>query len=185
MKRHYYISSDLDDLEKVEQELEARGFTTPQIHVLSLNDADVAKREHLNDVEAVLRKDVVNGTIVGAIIGAVAATAVLMFAHFSGLPEKATWVPFIFLAIIVLGFCTWEGGLFGIQEPHKHFKRFHKQLKQGQHVFFVDTKADQESILAEVVNSHPRLHEAGIGTSRPALVIWWNGRWKRFMKTMP
>ncbi|MCV6604243.1 MAG: NAD/FAD-utilizing enzyme [Porticoccaceae bacterium] len=185
MKRHYYISSDLDDLENIERELESQGFTTPQIHVLSLNDADVAKRDNLNDVEAVLRKDVVNGTIVGAIIGVLAATVVLLVAHLSGLPEKATWMPFIFLAIIVLGFCTWEGGLFGIQEPHKHFKRFQKQLKQGHHVFFVDTRPDQESILASVVGNHPRLHDAGIGSARPALVIWWNSRWKRFMKTMP
>ncbi|MGS2722529.1 NAD/FAD-utilizing enzyme [Porticoccus sp. GXU_MW_L64] len=185
MKRHYYISSDLDDLENVEQELEAQGFTTPQIHVLSLNDADVAKHEHLNEVEAVLRKDVVNGTIIGAVIGLLAATVVLLLAHSSNLPEQTTWVPFIFLAIIVLGFCTWEGGLFGIQEPHKQFKRFQKQLQDGQHVFFVDTKPEQETVLDQVVNRHPRLCDAGIGSSTPALVIWWRNKFSWFMKSMP
>lgn len=185
MKRHYYISDDLDDLENVEEELELQGITTPQIHVLSLNDADVAQHEHLNEVEAVLRKDVVHGTIVGAIIGLVAATVVLLVANFTGWPEKTTWVPFIFLAVVVLGFCTWEGGLFGIQEPHKQFKRFQKQLQAGQHVFFVDVSAGQEPILANVVNRHPRLKDAGIGASRPALVIWWSNRWKAFMKSMP
>ena len=35
MLRHYYISDDLDDLEAVELELEGKGVSTPQIHVLS------------------------------------------------------------------------------------------------------------------------------------------------------
>ncbi|WIO73488.1 NAD/FAD-utilizing enzyme [Porticoccaceae bacterium LTM1] len=185
MKRHYYISDDLDDLDKVEEELEKQGFSTPQIHVLSLDDANVAQHEHLNEVEAVLRKDVVHGTIVGAIIGLILAAVVLIIAHNTGLPEKTTWVPFIFLSIIVLGFCTWEGGLFGIQEPHKQFKRFQKQLKTGQHVFFVDANKEQEEVLQAVVNEHPRLRDAGIGHSRPAIVIWWNGIWKRFIRSMP
>ena len=41
MKRHYFISDDLDDLERIEEELEQRGINTPQIHVLSKDDAAV------------------------------------------------------------------------------------------------------------------------------------------------
>jgi hypothetical protein len=41
MKRQYYISSDLADLKLVEQELKSEGLFTPQILVLSANDADV------------------------------------------------------------------------------------------------------------------------------------------------
>ncbi|MFT7496839.1 MAG: hypothetical protein ACI9V8_001739, partial [Urechidicola sp.] len=35
MKRHYYISDDLDDLDRIEQELESSGVHKPQIHVFS------------------------------------------------------------------------------------------------------------------------------------------------------
>ena len=35
MKRHYYISEDLDDLERVEQELQGKGLDKPHMHVLS------------------------------------------------------------------------------------------------------------------------------------------------------
>ena len=58
MNRHFYISDDLDDLELVEEELESNGISTPHIHVLSLNDAEVARHKHLHEVEAVLRTDV-------------------------------------------------------------------------------------------------------------------------------
>ena len=71
MKRHYYISDDLDDLEHVEEELEKAGMATPQIHVLSRDDAGVARHAHLHPVEAVLKTDVVRGMRLGAMIGAV------------------------------------------------------------------------------------------------------------------
>ena len=86
MKRHYYISDDLDDLEVVESDLESAGVTTPQIHVLSEDDAGLDEH-HLHKVEAVLKKDVVHGTELGALVGVVAAAAVLAIAYFSGLTE--------------------------------------------------------------------------------------------------
>lgn len=58
MRRHFYISNDLDELENVEKELESRGISTPHIHVLSLNDGEVALHTKLHEVEAVLRTDV-------------------------------------------------------------------------------------------------------------------------------
>ena len=79
MKRHFYISDDLDDLEIVERDLEAAGVTTPQIHVLSEDDAGV-EEHHLHNVEAVLKRDVVHGTELGAVVGVVAAAVILLLA---------------------------------------------------------------------------------------------------------
>ena len=45
MRRHYYISDDLDDLKSIETELESNGITTPQIHVLSRDDAGLQAHE--------------------------------------------------------------------------------------------------------------------------------------------
>ena len=55
MNRHYYLSDDLNDLEKVETELEASGIDTEQIHVLSERDADV-ERHHLHDVSSLMKE---------------------------------------------------------------------------------------------------------------------------------
>ena len=38
MLRYYFISKDLDDLERFEVELEQQGISTEQIHCLSLDD---------------------------------------------------------------------------------------------------------------------------------------------------
>ena len=184
MKRHYYISNDLAELGLVERELEAAGVSTPQIHVLSHDDAGV-KRSRLNEVEAVLKKDVVHGTEVGALVGVVLAAVVLLLFWTSGLTETYTWVPAIFSAVVVLGFCTWEGGLIGIHEPHMDFRRFQPELQAGRHILLVDVPQQQERTLDQVVSLHPALHAAGEGEPRPGWVIGAQQKWSRFMELAP
>ena len=184
MKRQYFISDDLDDLEIVERDLESAGVTTPQIHVLSEDDSGV-ESHHLHEVEAVLKKDVVHGTELGALVGVIAAAAILILAWLSGLTETYTWVPAIFLSVIVLGFCTWEGGLIGIQEPHIDFRRFQDDLHQGKHILFVDVDPEQENILRNVVNQHPKLKDAGEGSSTPRWVVGAQQKFTRFMQLAP
>ena len=70
MKRHYYISDDLDDLVTLEQELDNAGVEKPQFHVLSNNDAGV-DTHHLHAVEAVLKSNVVYKTELGFCVGIV------------------------------------------------------------------------------------------------------------------
>ncbi len=53
MNRHYYISDNLDELERLEAELEASGIATEQIHVLSEKDAETGQR-HLHEVSPLL-----------------------------------------------------------------------------------------------------------------------------------
>lgn len=184
MNRHYYISDDLDDLEIIERDLEAAGISTPQIHVLSEDDAGVENHQ-LHEVEAVLKKDVVHGTERGAVVGVICAALVILAAWLTGITETITWVPPIFLAIVVLGFCTWEGGLIGIQEPHVDFARFRDDLDAGRHVLFVDVDPDQEAILRRVVSEHDRLRDAGEGAATPSLVVKAQQKWSRFMQLAP
>lgn len=185
MRRHYYISDNLDELETIEHELEDNGVFTPQIHILSENNAAV-KKHNLNNVESVMQQDVVHSTEIGAIIGAAAALLVLAGAYLLGLTETpAGWIPFIFLSVVVMGFCTWEGGLFGIQEPHHDFKRFENVLHQGRHIFFVDVTRQQETVLERVVKTHPQLQLAGTGPSAPQWAVYVQQKWREFLRWAP
>ena len=113
MNRHYYISNNLDDLEAVENELEASGINSEQIHVLSQHVADV-EQHHLHEINSLMEQDVVRSGEIGAVIGVPLAALVLGVAYWLGWTESAAgWMPFIFLAIVVCGFCIWEGGFFG------------------------------------------------------------------------
>ncbi len=184
MKRYYFIGEDLQLLETVERELEQEGLTTPQIHVLSEDDAGVETRQ-LNRVEAVLKKDVVRATKKGAVVGAVGAVAVLLVAWATGISEHYTWVPAIFLAIVVLGFCTWEGGLIGIQEPHVDFRRFQGQLDAGKHILFVDVEDEQVESMRRVMQGHSGIETAGEGPATPRFVVRFQDKFSTFMKLAP
>lgn len=185
--RHYFISDNLEDLEKLEQELEARQVETTQIHVLSLDDSATENHVHLHDVTSLMKKDVIHSGELGLLVGVIGAAVVLTGAYFFGLTTTAAgWVPFIFLAIIVLGFCTWEGGFIGIQRPNVHFKRFEEVLNAGKHVFFVDLLAEQEGILDDLLKRHPTLELAGTEKGTPAIVMKGQKRIPHFLReTLP
>jgi hypothetical protein len=162
VQRRYYISDDLDDLDAIEEQLESAGVSTPQIHVLTAHDAELDHHEHLHRVQSFMKKDIVHSTLIGAVIGVCASVLVLAVAHFAGWTHSAAgWVPFVFLAVVVLGFCTWEGGLLGIHKPNCHFARFEKAIKNDKHILCVDLHPDEEAILQRVLKSHPKLEPAG------------------------
>jgi len=184
MDRYFFISGDLDDMDVVEKELESAGVTTAQIHVLSKDDDGVARRD-LHEVHAFMQTDVVRSTLKGALIGVIAAVSVLLFAHYSSATENVGWLPFVFLAIVLLGFCTWEGGFLGFQMPNVQFKQFEEVLSQGWHVFFVDVNERQLPVLQGVTDRHRGLKPAGIGSSTPHWLIGWQNQFQKFTQWAP
>lgn len=168
MLRHYFVSTNLDDLELFEEQLESAGVASPQIHVLSKDVAAVEHHIHLHEISSFMEKDVLHSGEIGVIVGAIGAALVILVAYYTGWAESlGSWVPFVFLAIIIFGFCIWEGGLVGIQSPNNHFKRFQKVLTDGKHIFFVDLEPNQETILTELIDKHPQVELTGTGTAVP------------------
>ena len=184
MKRHYFIGDDLNVVAVVERELLTNGIAAEQIHVLSLNDADAEQRE-LHDVQSLMKRDVIHSAEIGALIGLAASFAALLGAHFSGLATKVGWLPFLFLAIVLFGFFTWEGGLIGIQLPNSRFRRFEKALRAGAHVFFVDVDSTEEDALRRVLAAHPQLRPAGTGTALPRWLVGLQHNTQRFFHWAP
>jgi hypothetical protein len=184
MKRHYFIADDIDELTRAHGDLLANGIGQEQIHVLSLDDGEVEGR-HLHEVQAFMKRDIVRWTELGAAVGVIAAFATIAFAHLSGIAARTSWVPFAFLAVVLLGFATWEGGLFGIQTPNSRFRRFEEALRTGKHVLFVDATARDERAVAGVAALHPALHPAGTGTAAPSWVCSAQRGLKRFVQWAP
>lgn len=167
MNRHYYISDDLDDLELLERELEAGGIPGEQIHVLSEQDAEL-ERHRVHQVPSVMRTDVFNLGWRGALVGLALAVAVLLVAWLAGWTQtRAGWGPFVFLALVLLGFSAWEAGFFGFQRRNRRFRALGEDLEKGRHVLFVDVEPEQQAVLATVVGRHAGLLEAGSGEALP------------------
>ncbi len=186
-KRYFFVGDDLDDLEGLQAELETSGITTPQIHVLTLDDAAAETHHHLHDVQSLMKKDIIQSGQYGLMVGIVAACAVLLLTWLARLHTYPVgWLPFIFLAVVLLGFFTWEGGFIGIQTFNRNFQRFKQELEAGRHVFFVDLRDDQEHLLNEVVRRHPGARQAGTGRAAPHWLTVWQRRLKKvFVETLP
>lgn len=184
MQRHFFASDNLRELEVLEMELEQRGVVTPQIHVLSNLDSEVGSHR-VHEVSSLMRTDVIRKGLIGAMCGIVGSAAVLAVASTSGIAAQFGWIPFVFLAIVVLGFCTWEAGFLGFQLPNSRFRHFQQFLDQGQHIFFVDLRADQGPLLADVLTQHRQLRVLGTGEGTPWWLISLQDKFQRFMRWAP
>jgi len=159
--RHYFVSNNLDDLELLERELESSGIIRSRIHVLSHDDAALAEHQPLNSVKSLFRNDAIHSGIVGAVFGAFAVIVIMSLVYFMGWQQAVGWLPFSFLAIVIFGFCTWEGGLIGIQRPNVHYKRFEDELDAGNHVFIVELDPAQQRPFEAMLADHPDLKARG------------------------
>lgn len=184
MKRFYYLSDSLDELAQVEHELEDAGIDTAQIHVISRDEAGVDKRK-LHRVQDFMRRDVVRTSLIGAGIGVVIASLILLVAYFSGIIDTVTWAPFLLFALIALGFCTWEGGLYGLHQPHHALADIEALAKEGQHVLLVDMDPKEIPVLRRVQARHSRLTPAGEGEATPDWAIYFQKKWRGFFNAAP
>ena len=57
----------------------------------------------MHDVLSIMKKDVVRSAEWGAMIGVLAAALTLAIAYVSGLTRSVGWLPFVFLAVVLLG----------------------------------------------------------------------------------
>ena len=172
LMRNYFIGSSLDDLEIFEEQLESAGISKAQIHVLSLDDRGLSDHPHLNEVLSFMKLDIVHKSIVGAVFGCgLASTLLLITFSFELVSKSADWLSFVFLLVVLLGFCTWLGGFIGIQTPNYKLARFKNILTEGRHVFFVDLELGQSIILERIIKLHPNLERAGTEDGPPHWLV--------------
>lgn len=187
LTRYFFISDSLDDLERFEKNLEQTEIVSPQMHLLTLDDSGAANHEHLQSMTSFMKKDIIRSTLFGAGIGLCAAILVLIVSYLAGWTQTAAgWMPFIFLAFVVLGFVTWQGGLWGIQKPNVHFDSFEQALNDGKHVFFVDVTPAHGRVLQEIAAKHSAVEAAGSARGAPTWIVFSHHGLKRFFtQTFP
>lgn len=184
MRRYYYVSNNLDDLDSAARDLMASEFTAPQIHVLSQQEAEIEKH-HLPELNPFAQRDIVQSGIRGAAVGLFLALLAIVAGVIVNASSAVDWLPFVALAIFLFGFSAWEGGLYGVQVSSKEYQRFMDLLSSGYHVLLVDADMRQVERMRHVCSYHPTLSEAGEGKARPAWLIASQNNFHAFVKAMP
>lgn len=184
MRRYYFISNDLEQIQAVMKQLEQRGFDALQMRVFSSADAEVERRRLPEGM--FMKQDMVRSALLGASAGILALMVVLAIAYLSGVVQTDLgWAPFLFLALILLGFFTWIGGFRGIQEPNQRLMRFQPVLADNYHVFFVDVTRSDEKKLEQIVTGHPALRPAGVEKSWPHWILRWQQKSINAIRALP
>lgn len=164
MKRLFFITSSLNTVEKAEQELMEIGVNEDAMHLLS-EDLAEAEVRNLHPVRSMNRTDILHWLERGLVVGGLIAVFILSLAYFSGLADQYSWMPFVFVALFLMAFATWEAGLIGMQEKNYKFEAFEENIRNGEHVLFVDCDEPQSSKVKDVCLNHYAMRFAGIDDS--------------------
>lgn len=156
MLHKYFLSKNLDDIEHFHDDLIQTGLSDDQIHVWSESEDDVFSH-HIKPVNPFMKTDVVYSTFKGAVIGFILAGFIFSLPFIIAFDNSIKYVPFIFTALIALGFCTWEGGLRGIQTPNHHFKHLQDKIKKGYHLLIIDFELKNEKNVQHLLKKYPTL----------------------------
>lgn len=156
MKTHMFLTKNIDKLEETEIELESQGIPRSHIKIYSEDDAGLYTH-HLPSVSDISKRDLLHSGLLGALVGSFVAASVLMAATMTGWASSVGWLPFVFLALVVLGFSTWEGGLMGINKINHRFERVQDLIREGAYLLIVDVNKPEEEKLAATMGRHPEM----------------------------
>ena len=131
MKRHYYSSNGLS---LMESQLEEAGASVQQIHVHSEGSCGVFQH-HLNVVESVLKKTNVSGNDMSPVIGVLVVAYILVKALIPSLLVIFTWVPAVFLMVVIVSFFVLDSDSVGVRNLHDECHNVKGTTCPAKHVF--------------------------------------------------
>ncbi len=152
-KEVMYISENVDDVENAEKELEQQGISRNAIHILSEDEYQLATH-NLPSIPDFEKSDLIRKGWIGAGIGITLAIIFLGLTAVFQWHVDYGWPLFGFIAVMIAGFCTWEGGLIGISTTNHRFEPIYEKIKKGSHLVLVKTSSQDESKIKSVFDKY-------------------------------
>ncbi len=166
MKQQYYITEDIDSVAHISDDLHSLGIDDRHIHVVG-EDVDAMDAHHVHKAREIDRTDIVRSSERGMLIGILLGTLFLILATiyqpFGIVVEGPALVA---VTVLIVGFCTWWGGIAGSYFDNYRIAAFHKAIESGKYLVMVDTDADQESAVRNMMStSHPEATWMGLNST--------------------
>jgi hypothetical protein len=161
MKRLYYLTSEIESVEKISRDLHGEGITDWNFHVLSKDEAGLYRR-NINSATPWQELDIVHtalrGTLIGAALGLLGGLVIMYITTF-GLPS-------LFLMLVVGAlFGTWAGGFVGISHENYKITRFHDDIEAGKYLIMVDAHPDEQHRVQTIMAKYPEAIPSGQGST--------------------
>lgn len=156
MKRMYYLTSSLNSVERISDNLHQAGITDWNFHVHSKDEAGLNKH-HVHSANYIQKMDIVRYSERGGMLGlllSLLACAYMMTAQ----PFGANIDSLAYIAIFAFFtlFSAWAGGMVGMMKENQKLAQFHDAIEAGKHLLLVDVKAEQaEEVRQLMTTKHP------------------------------
>ena len=154
MKRYYYLTKSIDEVDKVADDLHRAGVTDWNFHVLGNNKAELSDH-HISMTSPFHERDIVRcvqrGALIGITAGVFCSIAGTLFSSF--IAEAGFGAQFTILCICGL-FGAWTGGLSGMSTENYKIRRFHDDIEAGYYLILVDTDAQRDNVVPAVMKWH-------------------------------
>ncbi|WP_370278376.1 hypothetical protein [Pontibacterium sp.] len=156
MKQHYYLTDDINSVEKIAEDLHTIDIDDDHIHVVGL-DTDAIEEHHLHTARVIDETDIVRsserGLLVGLVFGVLFAVLGSMFTPFG---IEVSGPSLVMITVFIVGLCTYWGGIIGTYFENYRISSFREAIQQGKYLLMVDTEAGQESPLRSMMGKqHP------------------------------
>ena len=162
MKRFYYLTKSIDEVDKVASDLHRAGVTDWDFHVLG-NKAELSDH-HISMTSPFHERDIVRcverGALIGITAGVFCSIAGTLFTSF--VAEAGFGAQFGIMLICGL-FGAWTGGLSGLSTENYKIRRFHDEIEAGYYLIMVDTDPLREQLVPAVMQWHIDVLEGGEG----------------------
>ena len=179
MKQHHYLFDSLNDLQRACADLEDMGVAHRHLHVVS-NDVLSLEKRHLNPVSPFQENDMIHTGLRGFVLGAIAAGSVGWAISEWLAGHELMAVIAGFCCLVILGFCTWVGGLIGASHDNWRLSPYHDQMEKGQSLLVVDVTPSQE---LEVVRLMAAIHREARHTGEVSSIDTpFSGGWNLHLK---
>lgn len=156
MKCYYYLTSTLDSVRKITEDLHNAGVDDWFIHTMCKDEAGL-KRDKIHSSNYLEQLDFLRFVLLGSVAGSIfgmAIAAVFKSADLfgQGIPNSAYYA----IVLFALMFGAWEGGLAGVALENRKIRPFHDDLEAGAYLLLIYAKNQFENPVIKTMDlKHP------------------------------
>jgi hypothetical protein len=151
MKQYYYLVEDIDNVEHICDDLHKVGVEDNQIHIVGGN-ADEIESHHLHQAREIDETDIARfserGALLGIILGLLFLVAAIQYQPFG---IEVEGVAAAMITILIIGFCTWWGGIFGAYFINYRIAPFKRAVRGNKFLIMLDVPGNLSDIIRDMM----------------------------------
>ena len=156
MKCLYYLTPNLVSTHKVSDDLHSAGVGDWFIHIVSHDEAGLA-REHLHSSNYLETLDIVREAIIGTLLGFLGGLVIaLVIKLIDPFPIELPFLAYLAIVVFYTMFGCWVGGLDGWANRNRKIERFMPDIEAGKYLVLIYAKQTQlETVFDMMASEHP------------------------------